>query len=162
MRFAEINQKLKHDKQKFNQSVDELITHIEKFKTQLSELSEKYQKYFNFLHALHLYFRKTMLSNYFDILFRKELKKLTRKFEHIEIFSDERKIRDSDSNKVKKKIFFIDNQMSITSMKMTMCRVRLVETNREIKKNDTNIVKDEVRKTKFRTKKSKNLKIKIS
>ena len=40
--------------------------------------------------------------------------------------------------------------------------MRSIETNRKIKKNDANIVKDEVKKTKFRTKKSKSLKIKIS
>ena len=102
IRFAEIDQKLKHVKQKFNQSVDELITHIEKLKTQLFEFFEKYQKYFNLLHALHSHFRKTMLRNYFDILFRKELKKLIRKFEHTKISFDERKTRDFDSNKVKK------------------------------------------------------------
>ena len=45
---------------------------------------------------------------------------------------------------------------------MTMFRVRLIETNRRIKENNANIVKDEVKKTKLRTKKSKNLKIKIS
>ena len=106
MRFAEIDQKLKHVKQKFNQSVDELITHIEKLKTQLFELSEKYQKYSNFLHALHSHFRKTMLRNYFDIFFRRKLIKLIRKFEHIETFFGERKIRDFDSNKVKKNRFF--------------------------------------------------------
>ena len=105
MRFAEINQKLKHVKQKFNQSVDELITHIEKLKTQLSEFSEKYQKYSNLLHALHSHFRKTMLRNYFDIFFRRELKKLIRKFEHTEIFFDKKKIRDFDSNKVRKNRF---------------------------------------------------------
>ena len=72
MRFAEIDQKLKHIKQKFNQSIDELITHIEKLETQLFEFFEKYQKYLNFLHALHSHFRKTMLKNYFDILFRRK------------------------------------------------------------------------------------------
>ena len=45
---------------------------------------------------------------------------------------------------------------------MTMCKMRLIETNREIKKNDANIVKDEVKKIKLRTKKLKSLKIKIS
>ena len=105
IRFAEINQKLKHAKQKLNQSVDELITHIEKLKTQFSELSEKYQKYSNFLHALHSHFRKTMLKNHFDILSRRELKKLIRKFEHTETFFDERKIRDSD-DKVRENRFF--------------------------------------------------------
>ena len=106
MRFAKIDQKLKHAKSKFNQSIDELITHIEKLKTQLSELFIKYQKYFNFLHTLQLHFRKTMLRNYFDIFFRRELKKLTRKFEHIEILFDERKTRDFDSNRIRKKRFF--------------------------------------------------------
>ena len=105
MRFAEIDQKLKHVKQKFNQSIDELITHIEKLKTQLFKLSEKYQKYFIFLHALHSHFRKAMLRNHFDILFRRKLKKLIRRFEHTKIFFDERKICDSDSNKVKKSKF---------------------------------------------------------
>ena len=162
MRFAKIDQKLKHVKQKFNQSIDELITHIEKLKTQLSEFFEKYQKYSNFLHALHLHFRKTMLRNHFDILFRRKLKKLIRKFEHIETLFDERKIRDFDSNKIKKVAFFIDNQMSITSMKMTMCKMRSIEMNRKIKKSDANIVKDEIKKTKFRTKKLKSLTIKIS
>ena len=102
MRLAEIHQKLKHVKQKSNQSIDKLITHIEKLKTQLFEFSEKYQKYFNFLHALHSHFRKTMLRNYFDIFFRRELKKLIERFEHTNIFFDERKIRDFDSNKIKK------------------------------------------------------------
>ena len=105
MQFAEIDQKLKHVKQKFNQSVDELITHIEKLKIQLSEFFEKYLKYFNLLYALHSHFRKTMLRNYFEILFRKELKKLTRKFEHTEILFDERKIRDFDSSKIRKRKF---------------------------------------------------------
>ena len=52
--------------------------------------------------------------------------------------------------------------MSITSIKMTMCKMRSVETNRKIKENDANIVKNEVKETKLHTKKSKNLKIKIS
>ena len=47
-----------------------------------------------------------MLRNYFDILSRKELKKLTRKFEHIEILSDETKTRDFDSNQIKINFFF--------------------------------------------------------
>ena len=106
MRFAEIDQKLKHVKQKFNQSVDELITYIKKLETQLFESFEKYQKYFNLLHTLHSHFDKMMLRNHFDIFFRKELKKLTRNFEHIEIFFDEKKIRDFDSNKVRKNRFF--------------------------------------------------------
>ena len=63
---------------------------------------------------------------------------------------------------LKKINFFIDSQMSIMSMKMTMCRMRSVETNRKVEKNDANIVKNEIRKTKLRTKKSVNLKIKIS
>ena len=58
--------------------------------------------------------------------------------------------------------FSIDSQMSITSMKMTMCKMRSIETNRRVEKSDANIVKDEIKKTKFRTKKSMNLKIKIS
>ena len=45
---------------------------------------------------------------------------------------------------------------------MTMCRMQSIEANQEIEKNDANIVKNEVRKTRFFTKKSKNLKIKIS
>ena len=70
-------------RQKPNQSIDELITHIEKLKTQLSEFFEKYQKCSNLLSALHSHFRKTMLRNYFDIFSRRKLKKLIRKFEHI-------------------------------------------------------------------------------
>ena len=103
MRFAEIDQKLKHVKQKFNQLIDELITHIEKLETQLFKIFEKYQKYSNFLHALYSHFRKTMLRNHFDFFFRRKLKKLIRRFENIETFFDKRKIRDFDSNKVKKK-----------------------------------------------------------
>ena len=45
---------------------------------------------------------------------------------------------------------------------MTMCRVRSIEANRKIEKNDANIVKEKIKEKKFRTKKSKNLKIKIS
>ena len=47
-----------------------------------------------------------MLRNHFDIFFRKKLKKLIRKFEHIETSFDEKKIRDFDSSKVKKSRFF--------------------------------------------------------
>ena len=68
------------------------------------EFFEKYQKYSNFLHTLHSHFRKTMLKNYFDIFYRKKLKKLIRKFEHIKTFFDERKIRDFD-DKIKKKFY---------------------------------------------------------
>ena len=79
MRFAKIDQKLKHVKQKFNQSVDELITHIEKLKTQLFEFFEKYQNYSNLLHTLHSHFRKTMLRNYFDIFFSQRTEKIDSK-----------------------------------------------------------------------------------
>ena len=83
-----------------------MITHIEELKTQLFEFFEKYQKYFNFLHALHSHFFKTMLRNHFDILFRRKLKKLIRRFKHTKTFFDEKKkIRDSDSSKVKKNKF---------------------------------------------------------
>ena len=47
-----------------------------------------------------------MLRNYFDIFFRKELKKLTRRFEHNEIFLMKKKIRDFDSSKIRKNNFF--------------------------------------------------------
>ena len=47
-----------------------------------------------------------MLRNHLDIFFLRELKKLTRKFEHIEILFDDAKIRDSDSNRVRKSRFF--------------------------------------------------------
>ena len=79
MRFAEIDQKLKHVRQKLNQSIDELITHIEKLKTQLFKLFEKYQKYLNLLYALHSHFRKTMLRNYFDIFFSQKIEKIDSK-----------------------------------------------------------------------------------
>ena len=102
MRFAEINQKLKHVKQKSNQLIDQLITHIEKLETQLLKFLKKYQKYFNFLHTLHSHFRKTMLRNRFEILFRRKLKKLIRRFEHTETFFDQKKIRDFDSSRVEK------------------------------------------------------------
>ena len=82
-----------------------MITYIEKLKTQLFEFFEKYQKYFNFFYMLHSHFRKTILRNYFDILFRRELKKLIRRFEHTETLFDERKIRDFNSNKVRKNKF---------------------------------------------------------
>ena len=54
--------------------------------------------------------------------------------------------------------------MSIVLIKIKMCKVRLIKITRriDIKNADTNIVKNEVKKTKFRTKKSKNLKIIIS
>ena len=106
IRFAKIDQKLKRVKQKSNQSIDELITYIEKLKTQLFEFSKKHQKYFSFLHALYSHFRKTMLRNCFEIFFCKKLKKLIRRFEHTEILFDERKIRDFNSNKIKKDRFF--------------------------------------------------------
>ena len=133
-----------------------MITHIEKLKTQLFKFFEKYQKYFNFLHELHSHFCKTMLRNRFEIFFRKKLKKLIRRFEHTEVFFDEKKIRDFDSNKIKEIFFSINSQMLITSIKMTICKIRSIKTNRKIKENDVNIVKNEVKKTKLRTKKLKN------
>ena len=68
------------------------MTYIEKLKTQLFEFFKKYQKYFNFLYALHSHFRKTMLQNRFEIIFRKNLKKLIRRFEHTKTLFDEKKI----------------------------------------------------------------------
>ena len=52
----------------------------------------------------------------------------------------------------------------LMSTKITMFKVRSVETNRKIKVKsaDINIVKNEIKKIRFRTKKSKNLKIIIS
>ena len=67
---------------------------------------EKSQKYFHFLYALHLHLRKTMLRNRFEVLFRKKLKKLTQQFEHTKISFDEKKIRNFDSNRVRKNNFF--------------------------------------------------------
>ena len=89
--FTKIDQKLKHVKQKSNQLINELVISIEKLKTRLFEFSKKYSKYFNFLHALHSHFRKTMLRNRFEILFRKKLKKLIQRFEHTKILFDEKK-----------------------------------------------------------------------
>ena len=156
MRFAKVDQKLKHVKQKFNQSIDELITHIKKLKTQLFKLSEKYQKYSNFLHALHSHFRKTMLKNHFDIFFRRKLKKLIQKFEHIEILFEKRKIDDFDDRVRKNKFFYrqsnVDNVNKNDNVQSAINRNELKN-----KKNDANIVKDEISH-----KKSKNLEIKIS
>ena len=106
MRFIKIDQKLKHVKHRLNQSIDKLITHIEELKTQLSEFSKKYQKYFNFLHALYSHFSKTMLRSRFEILFRRELKRLIQRFEHIESsFDENEKIRDFDLSRVREKRF---------------------------------------------------------
>ena len=103
-----------------------------------------------------------MLRNYFDIFFRKKLKKLIRKFEHIEIFFNEKKIRDFDSNKIKKNKFFY-RQSNVDNVKENDDVQSAISRNEsKNKKNDANIVKNEVRKTKFRTKKLKSLKIKIS
>ena len=103
IKVAEIDLKLKHGKQKSNQIVDEIIFYVEKLKTQLYEFSRKYQKYFNFFHALHSHLRK-MMSNFFEIFSKRKLKKLTRRFEHIEIFFEKNeKFRKFDWKKVKKK-----------------------------------------------------------
>ena len=71
-------------------------------------------------------------------------------------------IRDFNSIKVRKNFFFINSQMSIISIKMTTCKMRLIEANLKIDVKSVDIVKNEVKETKFRTKKSKNLKIIIS
>ena len=114
MRLAKIDQKFKHAKQKSNRSIDELITYVEKLKTHLSEFFEKYQKYFNFLHTLHSNFRKTMLRNRVEIFFLRKLKKLTQRFEHTKTFFDEKKFRDSDSNKVKKNFYKESNVNNVS------------------------------------------------
>ena len=84
MKIAEIDLKLKHAKQRSNQIVSEIISYVKKLKAQLSELSKKYQEYSNLLHALHPHLRKTMFRNRFEILSRRELEELTRRFEHTE------------------------------------------------------------------------------
>ena len=62
----------------------------------------------------------------------------------------------------KKIDFSINSQMSIMSVKITMCKVRSVEANRNVEIKSADIVKNEIKKTKLCTKKSKNLKIVIS
>ena len=91
-----------------------MITHIEKLKTQLFEFFEKYQNYFNFLHALHSHFRKTMLRNRFEIFFRRELKKLTRQFEHTKTLFDEKKFVILIRTKSKK--FFFYKQLNVNNV----------------------------------------------
>ena len=102
-----------------------------------------------------------MLKNRFEILLKRKLKLLIRRFEHTEIlFEKNEKFRKFDLKKVRKKHFFIN---SLTSKIMTMmCKVRSIETNIKIKVKVVNIAKIDVVKTKFRAKKSKNLKIIIS
>ena len=79
--------------------------YVEKLKTQLFELSKKYQEYSNFFHALHFYIKKTILKNRFEILSRKKLKKLIRRFEHTEIFLEKNEnFREFNSKRINKKI----------------------------------------------------------
>ena len=71
-------------------------------KIQLSELSKKYREYFHFFHALHSRLRKTMLRNRFEILLKRKLEELTRRFEHTETFFEKsEKFRKFDSRRVK-------------------------------------------------------------
>ena len=82
IKIAKINLKLKHARQKSSQTVNEIILYVEKLKIQLFKFSKKYQKYVNFFYALHSHLRKTMLKNCFEILLKRKLKELIRRFEH--------------------------------------------------------------------------------
>ena len=63
MKIAEINLKLKHTKQKLNQTRNEIISSIKKLRIQLCKFSKKYQEDLNFFHVLHSHLKKTMLRN---------------------------------------------------------------------------------------------------
>ena len=90
MRLAEIDSKLKFAKQRKKQFVSDLITYVKELKTQLSKSSNKYQKYSHLLHFLHPHLRKTVLRKSSEILPRRELEKLIRRFEHMkDVISDE-------------------------------------------------------------------------
>ena len=73
----------------------------------MSEFLKKYQEYLNFFHTLHSHLKKTMLRDCFEVLSRKELKKLIRGFEYTKIFVEKNdKFRKSNSKKVRKNKFF--------------------------------------------------------
>ena len=105
--IAKIDLKLKHSKQKLNQIVNEIISYLKKLKTQLFEFLIKYQEYFNFFHALHLYLRKTMLKNRFEVLLKLKLKKtdlMIRTYRNF--FRKRENFRKFNSNKVEKKFLY--------------------------------------------------------
>ena len=107
MKIAKIDLKLKHAKQKSNQTVNEIISYVKKLKTQLFEFSKKYQQYSKNFHALYSHLKKTMLKNRFEILSKRKLKKLIRRFEHTKIFVESNnKSRKSNFEKIRKNNFF--------------------------------------------------------
>ena len=104
IKIAKIDLKLNHTKQRLHQTVNKIIPYVKRLKTQLFEFSKKYQEYFNFFYALHSYLKKTILRNRFEVLSKRKLKELNRRFEHKETFFEKsEKFRKFYSKKVKKK-----------------------------------------------------------
>ena len=103
-----------------------------------------------------------MLKILFEILLKQKLKKLIRRFEHTKIFFEKNaKFREFDFRTKSKKMNSFKNSLTLKTM-TTMCKMRSIEANIEIKIKIVIIAKIDVVKTKFRAKKSKNQKIIIS
>ena len=101
--IAKVDLKLKNAKQKSHQTVNKIILYVEKLKIQLFEFSKKYQEYLIFFHGLHLYLKRTILKNRFEIILKRKFKKLIRRFKHTEILIEKNeKFWKFDSKKIKK------------------------------------------------------------
>ncbi len=87
MRLLETNVKLKKIRQLNEQSMTDLIVYFNSLKMQLLEELIDYQKYFNLMKALHFYLKTTIIRRINAIVFRNELKEITRLIEMIEFVS---------------------------------------------------------------------------
>ena len=113
------------------------------------------------MYTLDLHVKKTMFKNRFEILLRKIFKKVNSKIRtHRDYLRKERWISKIELRESRKTSSFIDN--SLMSKIIKVCKVRSIETNKEVEVKMANIVKIDVVKAKFRTQKQKSLKIVIS
>jgi hypothetical protein len=87
LRLLETNVKLKKIRQLNEQSMTDLIVYFNSLKMQLLEELIDYQKYFNLMKALHFYLKTTIIRRINAIVFRNELKEITRLIEMIEFVS---------------------------------------------------------------------------
>ena len=113
-------------------------------------------KLFKFFYTLHSHLKKPMLKNRFEILSKKELKELIRRFEHTKTFVEKNdKFRKFDFEKIKENKFFYKQFFNVKNDDSVQNAIdrndyRNKNKNREYRENrrrKNEILRDEIKKS---------------
>jgi hypothetical protein len=160
LRLFETNARLKKTRQLNKQSITNLIVYFNTLKIQLSKELIDYQKYFNLMKALHSYLKTTIIRRINAIVFRNELKEITRLIEKIEFVSKHIKKKRS---LISKRIVF-NFMNAIVSTLLTHYKKQfktIIETKVVIEKNFENEIEIEIEKILIFINYSKNHRIAV-